>query len=133
MKSLPPINNVEKLNLAKPPVSLTTLHDSVACFCGLKRPHDDEKDGSSVLVYVVNPRISLEYSPSMVCLVRPVIVPSHTVLTVQVRPHFPLQQGADGIDGTVTRLEFVFNDEGDPRLPRSYDSRYEKTMWVKKQ
>lgn len=129
--ALPPINNIAKVAAVKPSVSLTTLHDAIACFGGLRRPHDDEKDGNSVLVYVLNPRISLEYSPSMVCLAQPVAVPSNAVLTVQVRPNFPLQQGDDGINGLVTRLEFVFRSETDTRLPRDFDSRYGQTFWVK--
>jgi hypothetical protein len=84
-----------------------------------------------VLVYVLNPRVSLEYSLSMVCLAQPVAVPSNVVLTVQVRPNFPLQQGDDGINGLITRLEFVINSEADGRLPRDFDSRYNTTHWVK--
>lgn len=129
---LPPVNNIAVLSNSKPSVTISTLHDSVACFCGLRRPHDDERNGDSVLIYVLNPKISLEYSPSMVCLVRPVTIPSNTVLTVQVRPNFPLQQGNNGIDGTVTRIEFVFNDEKDARLPRDFETRYDRKMWDRK-
>jgi hypothetical protein len=105
--------------------------DSVACFSGLQRPHDDERDGASVLVYVLNPKVSLEYSPSLVCLAQAVPVPSNCVLTVQVRPNFPLQQGEDGVNGLVTRLEFVVNDGRDSRLPRDFDSRYKAQKWVR--
>ena len=131
MRCLPPLPNIGRVEQANPPVSLTTLHDAIACFGGLKRPHDNEKDGNSVLIYVINPRVSLEYSPDLVCIARPVTVPSNSVLTVQVRPNFPLQPGNDDIDGLVTRLEFVFNSERDARLPRKFDSRYGTTCWVR--
>ncbi|TIV31405.1 MAG: hypothetical protein E5V90_07370 [Mesorhizobium sp.] len=126
---LPPINNIGKVASAKPPPTVTTLHDAVACFGGLQRPHDDEKDGASVLVYVLAPTISVEYSPSMVCLARTVKVPSNTVLTVQVRPYFPLQGVPEGINGLVTRIEPVFAEPGDSRLPARFETRYGQRFW----
>ena len=104
LKALPPINNIGRIEKTKPSVSLTSLHDAVACFAGVQRPHDDEKNGQSVLIYVLNPTISLEYSPSMVCLARAVEVPSNSVLTVQVRPNFPVNDGNDGVNGLVPRV-----------------------------
>jgi hypothetical protein len=127
---LPPINNIGKVAKAVPPPTLTTLHDAVACFGGIQRPHDKEQNGDSVLVYVLNPPVSIEFSPSLVCMAQPVQVPVNSVLTVQVRPNFPLQQGRDGVEGLITKIEYVFGDERDSRLPRDYDSRYGKNFWV---
>ena len=126
---LPPINNIAKIEGETPPVSLSTLHDSVACFGGLQRPHDDEEKGESVLVYVLNPTISLEYAPSMVCMARTLKMPSNTVLTVQVRPNFTLQGVADHIHGLVTRIEPVLSKPENPSLPAKFDSRYGQRFW----
>lgn len=129
MGKLPPINNIAKVESSEPKPTLTTLHDAVACFGGLQRPHDDEFDGRSVLVYVLTPTISLEYIPSMVCLARAFRVPTNTVFTVQVRPHFALQQEMDGIHGLVTRIEPVFGTPETPHLPAKHDSRYGERFW----
>lgn len=126
---LPPINNISKVEEGTPKVSLTTLHDAVACFGGLQRPHDDEEMGESVLVYVLTPTISLEYAPSMVCMARTLKLPSNTVLTVQVRPNFPLQGVDEGINGLVTRIEPVFSTPENPSLPAKFDSRYGQRFW----
>ncbi len=126
---LPPINNIGRLASAEPSPTLTTLRDAIACFRGLKRPHDAEPDGASVLVYVLNPVISIEYFPDMVCLARAVRVPKNTVLTVQVRPDWPLQPSLEDINGSITRLEFVSSRDNDPTLPKGFDDRYEQLLW----
>jgi hypothetical protein len=87
---LPPINNISRLAGATPTPTLSTLANSVGCFQGLKRPHDDEHDGDSVLIYVLNPLVTIAYHADMVCLAKAVTVPKNTVLTVQARPKHPL-------------------------------------------
>ncbi len=82
---LPPINNISKLADANPTPSLTTLNDAFACFRGLERPHDEELDGGSVVVYVLRPSISIDYESDMVCQAKARIIQPNLVLTVQVR------------------------------------------------
>jgi hypothetical protein len=55
---LPPINNISRLAGATPTPTLSTLAKAVGCFQGLKRPHDDEHDGDSVLIYVLIPSLT---------------------------------------------------------------------------
>ncbi|TCA53734.1 hypothetical protein [Rhizobium leguminosarum] len=126
---LPPINNIGKFERGDPKPTLTTLHNSVACFGGLKRPHDDEEDGRSVLIYVLDVKYSLEYYPDMACLARIVEVPANSVFTVQVRPSNPLQSEVEGVNGMVTRIEPVFNSPEHPTLPAGFDSRYLERFW----
>ena len=120
---LPPINNIGRLATGKPVPTTTTLHQSVALFQGLNRPHDDEKDGDSVLVYVVNPAVTIAYQTDMVCVARAVPLPKNTVLTVQVRLKHPLLQEDSQLDGVITRLEFVSSDPLDSHgAGRSWNS-----------
>lgn len=100
---LPPINNVSRLMQGPVVPSLTTLHQSVACFRGVKRPYYDEEDGGSVIVYVLNPAVSVDRDVSLVCLAKAVRVPSDTCLTVQVRPSAALQSQRTALDSSVTR------------------------------
>jgi hypothetical protein len=124
---LPPINNVERLRRASPTPSLTTLHQAVACFRGLERPHDKEQDGASVVVYVLRPPISIEYEGDMVCMAKAKIVPADTVLTVQMCLTRDLQSDSKGIQGIITRVEFVTSDG--VGLPLGWQERYKTSLW----
>ena len=128
---LPPIVNIGKVADASVTPTLLTLNNATACFGGIKRPHDDEENGHSVLVYVLNPKVSIQFEPSMTCQARSVVVPPNAVLTVQVRPSFSGQALEQGVHGIVTRLEFVINDENEPLLPNGYKGRYEQEFWRK--
>lgn len=135
---LPPINNISRLLRGVVIPTLTTLADSVACFRGVKRPYDDEENGESVLVYVLNPTVTIDHEPSLVCLAKAVKVPSDVALTVQVKPKKALH-GADdrvepatvasGADGVVTRLEFVSGNGATPILPKRHSERYLTRLW----
>lgn len=103
--------------------------DAHACFQGVNRPYDTESDGGSVLVYVLQPKISIAYKASMACVARSVTVPEDTVLTVQIRPSSTLQKSQPGIDGIVTRLEFVSSEGKANALPVDHDGRYSKQLW----
>ncbi len=132
---LPPINNISPLNrgLVKP--TLTTLADSVACFRGVNWPYDDEGNGDSVLVYVLNPAVTIIREADLVCLAKSAKVPPNTALTVQVKPI----KSTDGADlhgankalhvGVVTRLEFVPAEAGSPALPVDHARRYTLRLW----
>ena len=111
---------------AGPPACVT-----IASFSGICRPHDEEKNGSSVLVYVLNPDYSIKFEPSMVCQATAIKVPKRTVLTVQVRPEWAGQPNENGVNGVISRLEFVTSSEDDPRLPAGHQERYEKQLWQK--
>lgn len=146
---LPPINNISRLSRGEVIPSLTTLRQSVACFRGVMRPYDDELEGSSILVYVLNPAVTLDREVSMVCLAKAVAVPKDTCLTVQVKPAAALQTdsarinsqstrstmaqidstGDKLIHGVVTRLEFVSGNGGEPVLPRRHEMRYRQRLW----
>jgi hypothetical protein len=126
---LPPINNISRLAGATPTPTLTTLLKAVGCFQGLKRPHDDEHDGDSVLIYVLNPLVTIAYHADMVCLAKAVTVPKNTVLTVQVRPKHPLLTAESQLNGVVTRLEFVSSDASDPTMPVDHGTRYARLLW----
>lgn len=125
---LPPINLIGTL---RPVPTITTLHDAYACFQGVNRPYVDEVDGKSVFVYVLGPKISIAYNPSLACVAKAVVVPAETVLTVQVRPTSSLQKSQEGIHGIVTRLEFVTSVGDSPTLPVDHDSRYNKRLWMR--
>jgi hypothetical protein len=126
---LPPINNISRLAGATPTPTLTTLANSVGCFQGLKRPHDDEHDGDSVLIYILNPLVTIAYHADMVCLAKAVTVPKNTVLTVQVRPQHPLLAAESQLNGVITRLEFVSSDALDPTMPVDHGTRYARLLW----
>lgn len=127
--TLPPINNVGRLAGAVPTPTLTTLADAKGCFQGIKRPHDTERDGDSVLVYILNPLVTIAYHPDMVCLAKAVTIPKHTVLTVQVRLDHPLLADESQLNGVITRLEFVSSDISDPTMPIDHGTRYARTLW----
>ncbi len=142
---LPPINNVSRLLRGPVVPSLTTMAQSKACFRGVMRPYDEEEEGDSVLVYVLNPPVSIDRDVSLVCLAKAVRVPSNTCLTVQVRPTVALQPeetalnsdvtrsvghaGEETIHGVVTRLEFISGDGGTPMLPERHYERYRQKLW----
>jgi hypothetical protein len=130
LAKLPPINNISRLGASPNKPTLTTLADSVACFSGVNRPYDDEPNGESVVVYVLNPAVSIEYEVDMACLARGVTVPADTALTVQVKPTNSLQIDGQDIFGLVTRLEFVSGDGGRPVLPKGHSTRYLKRLWL---
>ena len=123
---LPPINLIGTL---RPAPTLLTLKDAIACFKGVQRPYDTESNGESVLVYVLKPWVSLAYQPSSSCLARSVTVPPETVLTVQIRPSTSLQKSQPGINGIVTRLEFVSSVGSAPPLPVEHEARYCQPLW----
>lgn len=142
---LPPINNVSRLNRGPVVPSLTTLAQSVACFRGVKRPYVDDEDGDSVIVYVLNPTVSIAHDVNMVCLARAVQLASNTCLTVQVRPSAALQPQAvalnsivtrsidsgddKAVHGVITRLEFIPGNGEKPVLPRQHRERYLERLW----
>jgi hypothetical protein len=109
--------------------TVSTLNDSVACFRGVKRPCDGEKNGDSVLVYVLNPKVSVAYEPNMACLAKAVRLAANVVATVQVKLTRPLQNGGKNVCGIVTRIEFVLGDGGDPLLPERHPERYSERLW----
>jgi hypothetical protein len=129
---LPPINNIQRVDRGIDVPTLMTLEDSVACFRGVKRPYDDEAAGESVLIYVLNPEVTLEYVWDLVCLAQSKRVPDNTCLTVQVKPLKSPLPGQNGeIEGVVTRLEFVSGDGGEPILPKGFEDRYIERLWRK--
>lgn len=126
---VPPINNIARVMRGEIRPSLTTLRDTVACCAGIKRPHDDEEDGKSVLIYVLNPSVTLIHYPDLVCVASVKKVPSNTVLTVQVRPQETLHSDQSQLNGVITRLEFVSSDPGNPRFPVDFETRYAQLLW----
>jgi hypothetical protein len=145
---LPPINNVSRLLHRTVIPTLMTLAQSVACFRGVKRPYDDEPDGRSVLVYVLNPTVTVARDVGLVCLAKAVMVPSNSCLTVQVKPkaalqgrQTPLNSGvtrsfgladAEIIHGTIMRVEFVPGNGESPILPAKHEGRYQERLWQTK-
>lgn len=126
---LPPLPNIVRFETKVHHPTLTTLHDAVACFKGVNRPHTGESDGDSILVYVLNPEVSIKYLPSMVCVAESLVVPKHTVLTVQVAPSGTLQETSSGVSGILTRMEFVSSTPEEPQLPVNHADRYGQRCW----
>jgi hypothetical protein len=126
---LPPINNISRLMRGELVPTISTLADSVACFQGVKRPYIDEENGDSVVVYVLNPRVTIDYEPDLACPAKGVRLARTTVATVQVRPTKSLQISGVNIWGTVTRLEFVRGEGGEPNLPVKHSDRYVQRLW----
>ena len=112
------------------------------------RAYDDEEDGESVLVYVLNTAVTLDRDVNLVCLAKAVTVPADTCLTVQVKPRavFTTQRnvlkyrsdavfrdisdaGDKLIHGVVTRLEFVSGNSEIPVLPKRHPTRYHQRLW----
>lgn len=126
---LPPINNSHVI-LADPAVpTISTLHDSVACFQGVKRPLDTDDDGNLMRAYILSPKVSIEYNPGLACLARTVQVPEWIVAMVLVRPISPLQKHGKSVTGQVTRIEFVLRDEREPTLPKGVRDRFSQQLW----
>ncbi|MCE4224909.1 hypothetical protein HCU64_14190 [Methylobacterium sp. C25] len=128
---LPPINNAAYAMRNGDEPTFSTLREASACFRGIKRPHHTEDDGCSVIVYVLKPRATLQYSleTAMVCPMAVVPVSETVVLTVQVRLAASLQEGVNGLDGIVTRIEPVIGKAPDHALPVGYDTRYAERCW----
>ena len=127
---LPEINLIGRVSGGQPAVHLTTLDDAYACFEGIQRPHDDEDNGDSVLVYVLRPLVTIERVVSMTCQAGPLVPPPDCVLTVLVRTNLGLQDAEGNIDGVVTRLEWVLADGKDKTLPKNAESRYKVAHWI---
>jgi hypothetical protein len=128
---LPPINNVRRVFRGTVVPDVTTLADSVALFRGVRRPYDDEEQGESVLVYVLNPTATIAYEVDPACLAKASLVPPNTCLTVQVKPAKSLQVHGESVQGVVTRLEFVSGSRegGNPILPLRHSDRYIERLW----
>lgn len=127
--TLPNVNLIRLVAASVPPPTLTTLDDAYACFEGIRRPHDDEDNGDSVLVYVMRPSVTVESHLSMACQVRAVTPPTKTVLTVLVRTNKGLHDDGGAIDGCVTRLEWVFAEGENILLPKGANMRYTAQHW----
>jgi hypothetical protein len=127
---LPPINNVSRVMKGLAPPTLTKLGQSVACFRGVNRPYDDDENGHSVVVYVLNPTVTIEFEKDMACMAKAMKVPVNTALTVQARLRKSLQAQGETVDGIITRVEFVVGvEEGNLVLPRDYATRYSEDLW----
>ena len=122
---LPPINNIDSIN---PIPTLLTLNDSVACFKGINRPCDGENNGDSILIYVLNPMVSILYEANMVCVAKAIRL-GNVVATVQVRLQDSLQDSGETVSGRVTRIEFVAGNGDSPNLPQNADERYNERLW----
>ena len=126
---LPPINNAHVI-LADPAVpTISTLHDSVACFQGVKRPLDTDDDGNLMRAYILNPKVSIEYDPGLACVARAVQIPERIVAMVLVKPTFPLQKHGKSVTDQVIRIEFVLRDEREPTLPKGARNRFSEQLW----
>ena len=126
---LPQINLISKLENSALVPDLTTLNDSTALFEGIKRPHDDEDNGDSVLIYVLRPTISIEWAATMSVMAQAIVPPQNSVLTVLVRTNLDLQDDAGPIHGCVTRVEWVKSSPDSQFLPNNSDQRYETKHW----
>ena len=128
--SLPPINAIAFLAQFPVVPTITTLHDSVACFKGVNRPYDGESDGNSVLTYILNLPVSIAYEPHMVCVAKAVTLSKNLTATVQVRLIEALLVGGISVTGQVTRIEFVPGTiSGNTLLPERYSERYRERLW----
>lgn len=125
----PPINNISILEKGLLRPDFTTLKDSVACFRGVKRPYDDEADGGSIIIYVLNVGVTVGFEPSLACMAKAVKMPTDAPLTVQVKRTQPLLEGGIEIIGTVMRVEWVFGEGSAPCLPYRYEERYNERLW----
>lgn len=126
---LPPINAIGLLAEGDPTPTLLTLHDAVACFQGVERPHLLEDNGDSVVVYVLKPAVTIEYAASLACLARAVQPAIPFALTVQMVLSEALHIRPRGIDGVITRIEAVGCDANDANLPVEYGTRYRRRCW----
>jgi hypothetical protein len=105
------------------------LHDSVACFQGVKRPVDTDDDGTLMRAYILNPKVSIEYDPGLACVARTAQIPSRIVAMVLVKPVLSLQKHGKSVTGQVTRIEFVLRDEREPILPKDARNRFSQQLW----
>jgi hypothetical protein len=126
---LPNINLIKQVASSNPTTHLTTLDDAIACFEGIERPHDDERNGDTVLVYVIRPEVTIERRQSMACQAAAAVPPQSSVLTVLVRTNLDLHDDEGTIDGCITRLEWVV--AGKDGLPKSHETRYTTQHWTK--
>lgn len=127
--ALPPINAIAKLESANPSPTLMTLLDAHACFEGIERPHDDEDNGDTVLVYVLKPVTTIEYRANLSCVAEAAKPPNSSVLTVLVRTNGALQDGNVSLDGHITRIEWVLSSPDDNNLPKAHETRYRIRHW----
>lgn len=126
---LPPINNAHVI-LADPAVpTICTLHDSVACFQGVKRPLDADDDGNLMRAYILNPNVTIEYDPGLACVARTVQIPAGIIAMVLVKPILSLQKHGKSVTAQVTRIEFVLKDEREPTLPKGVRDRFSQQLW----
>jgi len=79
--------------------SLTTLNDSVACFRGVKRPYDEEDDGRSILIYVLEPEASIVFEPDMASVGEDCQSSGQYGADRTVKPTKSLQISATNVDG----------------------------------
>lgn len=126
---LPNINLIKQVEQAKPTTTLTTLDDAIACFEGIERPHDDEHNGDTVLIYVLRPDVTIERRVSMACQAAAAVPPKSSVLTALVRTNLDLHDENGVIGGCITRLEWVF--AGNDGLPKLHETRYTTKHWSK--
>lgn len=126
---IPPINNISILEKGSLKPDLTTLEDSVACFRGVKRPYDDESQGESVIIYVLNVNVTVGFDPTSPCMAKAVRLASDALLTFQVKPIEPLLERDIEIVGIVTRVERVVGEGSAPCLPYRYEERYSERLW----
>lgn len=126
---LPPINAIGLLGESEPTPTLSTLADATACFQGIERPHLNERDGSNVLIYVLQPKVTIEFVSAMACMARAVRPAVPFLLTVQVVLADALHYAVNGVDGLVTRLEPVGCDDNHGELPIEYETRYRRRCW----
>jgi hypothetical protein len=126
---VPPIHNISILEKGPLRLDLTTLKDSVACFRGVKRPYDDESEGESIIVYVLNVDVTVGFDPTSPCMAKAVRLANDALLTFQVKPTNPLLEGDIEIVGIVTRVERVVGEGSAPCLPYGYEERYRERLW----
>ena len=128
---LPDINLINLVAEANPTPTLTTLDDALACYEGIMRPHDDEDNGDSVLIYVLRPSVTIERYLSMACQARAFIPPTKSLLTALVRTNKAIHDENGALDGCVTRLEWILAEGEDKMLPKNAKTRYKVQHWVK--
>ena len=126
---LPPIPNTSAIRSMVPHGSFDSTEHARACFRGIKRPHREEQDGDSVVVYILNPTHTLAWDVSMVCRAKVVRAPSDTVMAVYMRMQDSLHPPIDGITGIITGWEFIPCDASAVTLPEGFEGRYGKELW----
>lgn len=126
---LPPIPNTAAIRPMVPHGSFDPLEGARACFRGIRRPHREEQDGDSVVVYIINPTHTLSWDVSMVCRAKVTRAPSGTVMAVYMRMQDSLHPPMDGISGIITGWEFIPCDTSVVTLPEDFEQRYSLELW----